>query len=129
MDFIGLASGLAAVVSTAVAMLALGYSRIAVRAARDQATAAIGANQFARQVGQGEAVIHFTGRFFDLMSGGTRFGDQAWEYRFWSLHATEFYFFDNGWVPRFMYQLWMVELASLYCDESVRESHARYLRC
>lgn len=129
MDLFGLVSGFSAVISAAVAMLAVGYSRSAVRAARDQASAAIGANQFARQVGQSEAVIHFTGRFFDLMCDGPKFGDQAWEYQFWSLHAAEFYFFDNTWIPSFMYQLWMVELTSLYADDRVRESHNDYLQC
>ena len=51
-----------------------------------------------------------------------------WEYQFWSLLATEFYFFDNSWIPDFMYQLWMVELASMYHSAQVRESHRSYLR-
>ncbi len=131
-DSVALISGIAAAVSALVAVL---YSRSAVRASRDQAKAAMGANDFARQIGQSEAVIHFTGRFFDLLKDGPDFGNRTWEYQFWSLQATEFYFFDNSWIPDFMYQLWMVELASMYCREDercrgddVRESHSQYLR-
>ena len=126
-NWIALVSSLAAVASAIIAFFAVRYSRSAVRAARDQASASIGANDFARQVGQSEAVVHFTGRFFDLLSDGPKFGDPKWEYQFWSLHATEFYFFDNLWIPEFMYQLWMVELASMYRDDDVRDSHSRYL--
>lgn len=127
-QWVALVSSLAAVVSAIIAFFAVRYSRSVVHAAREQASAAIGANDFARQVGQSQAVVHFTGRFFDLLSDGPRFGDAKWEYQFWSLHATEFYFFDNSWVPGFMYQLWMVELAAMYRTPEVRESHARYLQ-
>lgn len=127
-DWIALVSSVAAVASVVIALVALRYSRAAVRATLDQASAATSANQFAKQVGQSEAVIHFTGRFFDLMNDGPKFGDTKWEYHFWSLLATEFYFFENSWVPDFMFQLWMVELTSMYYRVQVRESHRSYLR-
>ena len=37
------------------------------------------------QIGQSEAVIHFTSRFFDLMKEGPKFQNWNWAYQFWSL--------------------------------------------
>jgi hypothetical protein len=121
-------STLAAVVSCGVSAWAITIARQAAVAAAHEATAAQEANEHARRMGQSEAVIHFTGRFFDLMADGAQFADPAWTYQFWSLHATEFYFFHNRWIPEFMYQLWMVELASTYCESpKIWASHERYL--
>jgi hypothetical protein len=51
-----------------------------------------------------------------------------WAYQYWSLQATEFYFFDNNWLPQFMYELWMVELVHTYrAYPPSRPSHQRYV--
>jgi len=82
----------------------------------------------ARQTAQSAAVIHFTNRFFDLMRNGPRFEDADWANQYWSLHATEFYFFDKNWLPLFMYELWMVELVSTYRSHPLsRSSHQRHV--
>jgi hypothetical protein len=126
--WIAAVSTLAAVVSCAASAWAIALARQATAAAAREAAAAQEANAHAKQLGQSEAVIHFTGRFFDLLIAGRRFDDPAWVYQFWSLHATEFYFFHHGWIPEFMYQLWMVELASTYCEAAqIRTSHQQYL--
>jgi hypothetical protein len=78
-EWVATASGAAAVVSAVVAFFAARYSRPQARAAHDQVSAA---NDFARQLGQSEAVIHFTSRFFDLMRDGTKFDQPQWEYQF-----------------------------------------------
>ena len=89
------------------------------------------------QLAQSNAVMHFTDRFFDLLKdSGNNVGqkiinNEAWAYQFWSLHATEFYFFHHNWIPTFMYSLWMVGLAELYSEENgekIRQSHEKYLR-
>lgn len=118
----------AAVVSCLIAAWALRVARETGAATRSQADAVSHANVYAEQLGQSQAVIHFTGRFFDLMRQTANFADPQWSYQFWSLHATEFYFFDNGWIPRFMYALWTAELASVYCDDQdAWPSHEKYL--
>lgn len=62
------------------------------------------------------------------MSNGPKFQDNNWAYQFWSLHASEFYFFHQNWLPFFMYRLWMVELASVYVlDKDSWVSHEKYL--
>jgi hypothetical protein len=90
--------------------------------------------QLTQQLERGNAVIHFTSRFFDLVKDGTpeiEMADSQWATRFWGLHATEFYFFHHSILPTFMYSLWMIDLAHLYSGptgEKVRESHEQYLR-
>jgi hypothetical protein len=82
----------------------------------------------AQQTAQSAAVIHFTNRFFDLMGNGAKFEDADWAYQYWSLHATEFYFFDKNWLPLFMYELWMVELVSTYRTHPLsKSSHQRHV--
>jgi hypothetical protein len=85
--------------------------------------------------------MHFTDRFFELLKVGNVdeteaslhrkiLNDSAWAYQFWSLHATEFYFFHNGVLPDFMYSLWMVDLAKMYASddgEKIWKSHSEYL--
>jgi len=83
----------------------------------------------AQQTAQSAAVIHFTNRYFDLMGNGPKFEDPDWTSEYWSLHATEFYFFDNNWIPRFMYELWMVELVFTYRIHPLsRSSHQHYVK-
>ena len=132
MDTLGIVvtsvSAATAVISLLIAYWAARESRKSASATFSQAERAAEANFQARQIGQSEAVIHFTGRFFDLMKEGSRFTDRHWAYQYWSLQATEFYFFHNDWIPLFMYRLWMVELASMYSDsEDAWQPHERYL--
>lgn len=89
------------------------------------------------QVAKADAISHFTDRFFDLLkdvqSGSLEkhlLENSAWAYQFWSLQATEFYFFHYGILPVFMYTLWMGDLAELYAcsdGEKIREAHVKYL--
>jgi hypothetical protein len=109
------------ILTTAAAYGALLFSAFSVilaarsaKEARRQADVAERATEHAQQSGAGAIVIHFTSRFFDLMRGGPRFDDPDWEYQFWSLQDIEFYFFDHGWLPRFIYELWMVDLVAGY---------------
>lgn len=121
-------TAITAVISTVIAVWALIVARQSARATQSQADRAAEANRYTRQIGQSEAVIHFTSRFFDLMREGPKFNDPHWAYQFWSLHASEFYFFHQKWLPFFMYRLWMVELGSMYVDTPDSwASHERYL--
>ncbi|GAA5193825.1 hypothetical protein GCM10023322_56670 [Rugosimonospora acidiphila] len=61
-------------------------------------------------VRQSEAVIHFTTRYHDLMRDGERFDDSRWVTQYWGQLSIEFFFFDRGWIPDFIYELWMIEL-------------------
>jgi hypothetical protein len=116
-----------AVISAVVAGVSCVISFWALRVSRNQAELAADANDHAKQIGHGQAVIHFSSRYFDLMNRGPRFDDAQWTYQFWSLHSTEFYFFHMGWLPEFMYELWMVELSSIYRIYGVWASHEKYL--
>jgi hypothetical protein len=126
-DMAAIAATAAAVISALVALVAVIYSRAAVRAARDQAGAALAANTFARQTGQSEAIVHFVGRYHQLMEDGQQFGAPSWEYQLWGMHATEYYFFEQGWIPDFMFELWTVELTRTYQVKEARTSHQKYL--
>jgi hypothetical protein len=79
---------------------------------RRQADVAVAQAELSAGTGQSATVIHFTSRFFDLIRDGMRFESDEWRYQYWSLHASEFYFFHNGWLPRVMYESWMVELVN-----------------
>lgn len=119
-----------AAISAVVAGLSCAISFWLLRISRSQANLAADANDHARQIGHGQAVIHFSSRYFDLMNRGPRFDDAQWTYQFWNLHSTEFYFFHMGWLPEFMYELWMVELASTYSSQGQAwTSHEKYLNC
>lgn len=104
------------------------------QAARAQAKSASVANELSSLEAKSEAVMHFTDRFFDLLKAGDPkvkiLKNDDWTHQFWSLHATEFYFFHHGMLPIFMYTLWMIELANLYASNEegkIWESHKRYL--
>lgn len=121
-------SATTAVISVLLAYVAYREARKAAKATQTQADKATEANDQARRIGQSDAIIHFTSRFFDLMKEGADFTNDKWAYQFWSLQSTEFYFFHNGWIPAFMYRLWMVELASLYLSsKQIWGSHDIYL--
>lgn len=105
--------------------------------ARWQANNAAESNQLTRQFARSNAIMHFTDRFFDLLKevkdgdlSHKLLSDPDWRYQFWSLQATEFYFFHRGLLPTFMYSLWMTDLANLYAGangEQIRQSHQQYL--
>jgi hypothetical protein len=77
---------------------------------------------------QSENVIHFTDRYLDLIGDGMKMDDEHWRRELWGLLSTEFYFFSEGWLPTFIFQLWMVELARTYRERpEVWKSHATYL--
>jgi hypothetical protein len=89
-----------------------------------------------QQLARGNAVMHFTSRFFDLLKEGEgkelteKIKYPNWAYQYWSLHGTEFFFFQNGILPTFMYTLWMIDLGKLYSGsngEEVYKSHRDYL--
>ena len=86
-----------------------------------------------QQLERANAVIHFTSRFFDLVKDGepsAELSQPQWAYQFWSLHATEFYFFHHSILPTFMYSLWMIDMAKLYSGltgQAARQSHVQYL--
>lgn len=117
----------AAALSFVVSLIALWYSRTAARAAREQAATARNANLFAREARHAEAVLQFTGRYAELIDGGLRFGHRSWEYQFWALYALEYFFYERRWMPSFIFELWMIELASMYESGEVRASHVEYL--
>ena len=90
-----------------------------------------------QQLARGNAVIHFTSRFFDLLRGSMAkellemLSDENWAYQFWSLHSTEFFFFQHGILPTFMYSLWMIDLSKVYSSpngDAIRKSHVKYLQ-
>ncbi len=117
-------SVLALVISGAVYL----SSRKQTNTARDQAEIAARSYRHARQIGHSQAVLQFIGQFTELMNAGPKFDDSSWSYVFWSLHSTEFYFYHNDMLPEFIYQLWMMDLASLYVDDDAAwRTHDKYL--
>ncbi len=120
-------------ISVVAAVIAVVFSAVALFFNGIQTKRATQAQTLNQQLMRGDAVMHFTSRFFDLMKNGEpvkRFQDADWAYQFWSLHATEFYFFQHSVLPVFMYSLWMIDLAKLYCGaegEKARSSHVQYL--
>jgi hypothetical protein len=116
-----------AIVAVVISIIAVAYNGVQIK----QATKAIMLQQ---QIERGNAVMHFTDRYFELVKEGDlfkKFNDENWEYQFWSLHATEFYFFHQGILPVFMYSLWMIDLANLYSqnvEPKIRFSHEKYLK-
>ena len=125
--------------SLIISILALAVSGYLTHEANKKADQSI---QLSQQTTKFDAVMHFTNRFMELLKTGNYaetaipitdriVADKGWADQYWSLHATEFYFFDNGVLPEFMYSLWMVELAELYASsegEKIRDSHCTYLR-
>jgi hypothetical protein len=130
MDLTGFELGTlaAAGFSALVSMASAGFAYRSAKEAKRQGDVAERAVSHAQQAAQSAAVIHFTDRFFDLMRSGPNFENKDWAYQFWSLQATESYFFDNNWLPQFMYELWMVELVHTYRTYPLsRASHQRYV--
>lgn len=114
--------------SVLVSMASAGFTYRSAKEAKRQGDVAERAVSHAQQAAQSAAVIHFTDRFFDLMRSGPNFENKDWAYQYWSLQATEFYFFDNNWLPQFMYELWMVELVHTYRTyPPSRASHQKYV--
>ena len=98
-----------------------------------QASATLALQQ---EIERADAVMHFTNRYVDLLGRGNpadMISDAGYdfEFEFWSLHATEFYFFHHGVLPEFMYSLWMIDLGELYAadqEKAIRHSHENYLQ-
>ena len=122
--------GAALFLALVVARATLIQSRAAVAQSK-RASAALALQQ---EVARADAVMHFTNRYFDLLNRGNpadMISDAGYDFEFWSLHATEFYFFHHGVLPEFMYSLWMIDLADLYAadhDKAIRQSHKNYLQ-
>jgi hypothetical protein len=120
--------------SITIAIVALILSAATVVYTHIQTKRAKEAVVFQQQIARGDAVMHFTDRFFDLLRTGEplrQISDPDWAYQFWSLQASEFYFFHHGLLPPFMYSLWMIDLAELYSGidgQKVRETHVKYLK-
>ena len=108
----------AADIAAFVALLVSSVSAVAawqaMKHAKRQADLAGVAVDQARESGHSASVMHFTSRHFDLVRNGHRFEDTEWATQYWWLLDTEFYFFDNGWLPRFIFELWMVDLVRCY---------------
>jgi hypothetical protein len=108
----------AADIAAYAAMLVSSVSAVAawqaMRHAKRQADLADAAVRQAKDSDHSASVLHFTSRFLDLVRGGMRFDDKEWTTQYRGLLHTEFYFFDNGWLPRFMFELWMVDLVNCY---------------
>ena len=120
----GHAAALAAWVAVLVSLVT---AAVSVRHSSRIATRALADTYQGRQI---DAIIHFTSRYLDLAEGGERFDNEHWLAQYWGLLATEFYFFENGWLPVFMFQLWMIELVSRGYDSSpdIWASHERHLK-
>jgi len=117
----------AAVAAWVAVLVSLVTAAVSVRHSGRIAARALADSYQGRQL---DAIIHFTSRYLDLTKDGEKFDDEGWLGQYWGLLATEFYFFENGWIPAFMFQLWMVELVSRGYDSSpdVWASHERHLK-
>ena len=121
------------IISVAAAISALLVSAVAIFFNAVQTKRLTEANLMEQQFARSNAVIHFTSRFFDLIKDGEptqKFADPIWAHQFWSLQATEFYFFHHGMLPAFMYELWMIELVKLYSGANgpqIMKSHNEFL--
>ena len=120
-------------ISIIIAVVAISVSTIAVFFSGAQTKRAAEALLQNQQLIIGNAVMHFTSRFFELIKDGLPFAqleNKEWMYQFWSLHATEFYFFHHGTLPTFMYTLWMIDLANCFSGDNgkkICDSHKSYL--
>ena len=141
-EFVALPSLIVAILSTYVAWRAVAftrdqanYSKSQTEYTRSQVEQAMEALHQNERLAFSTTVMHFTDRFFDLAKDGEPsqkiISDEAWAYQFWSLQATEFYFFHHNMLPVFLYALWMIELAHMYRGANgamIRESHVQYLK-
>jgi len=74
-------------------------------------------------------VVHFAESYHGILGIGLEFSNKAQVEKFWGLHYLEFFYFVQRDVPEQIYDLWMVELATLYHDEPLAwESHEKYLQ-
>lgn len=89
--------------------------------------------QASAQAEESRAVMFFTDHFLELCRGrdpGELISDKEWADRYWNLLGTEFYFFQTGVVPEFIFSIWMTFLADLYVvDDGLTawKSHEAYL--
>jgi hypothetical protein len=118
----------------AAAWVAL-FSRRQVNSAQQQAEAAgrqvalaNAANQQAQHTAQVQLVIHFNDQFHAILGDGLDFTNATQVRRLWSLHYMEFFYFQADDIAKSLYQLWMAELAELYCaDAASWTTHEQYL--
>jgi hypothetical protein len=106
------------------AMLALGSLALARRSLQT-------AERLNRETTQARDVVTIASsnqRFLDWRSRGPDFDDELWCYGLWDLIATEFSFFQQGWLPLFMFRFWMNTLGTWYAEQpQAWPSHQRFL--
>lgn len=132
---IGVLSVVVALGSFIVAIWVALFSRRQVESAQAQAIAAgrqvalaNAANQQAQHTAQIQLVIHFAEQYHSILGDGLDFTNPSQVRRLWGLHYLEFFYFQSEDISRPLYQLWMVELAELYCtDPAVWGTHEQYL--
>lgn len=132
---IGVLSVIAALGSFIAAAWVALFSRRQVNSAQEQAAAAArqvalanAANQQARHTAQVELVIHFAEQYHSILAGGLDFADTSQIRRLWGLHYLEFFYYHSEDISKALYQLWMAELAELYCTEPTSwTTHEQYL--
>jgi hypothetical protein len=132
---IGVLSVIAAVGSFAAAAWVALFSRRQVESAQEQAAAAgrqvalsDEAIQQAEHTARIQLVIHFADQYHAILGNGLDLADAPQLRRFWGLHYLQFYYFQREDIPQSLYQLWMAELAEMYCKEPASwKSHEQYL--
>jgi hypothetical protein len=67
-------------------------------------------------------------RYLDWRRNGLEFENENWCYGIWDLVATEFNFFQEGWLPLFIFGFWMNTLSAWYREyPNAWPSHRRFL--
>jgi len=84
------------------------------RQAKRQADLPEAAVRHAHESGYSTTVGYFWNWFFELVRGGMCFDDPDWTEQYWRLQHMEFYYFGNGWLPHFIYELWVMDLVECY---------------
>ena len=111
-------------ISITTATLAVIFSGIAIFFQGSQTRRMSKSLELDQQNSLGNATIHFTSRFMDLVRDGKaieKIDDPDWSYRFWTLISTEFYFFHHQMLPHFMFKLWMYDLCELTVKKEGQE--------
>lgn len=129
-------STVAAVGSFAAATWVALFSRRQVRSAEEQAAAArrqvdaaAVANYRADRSAQIQLVVHFAESYHKIRGPGLDFSNAEQAEQYWGLHYLEFFYFNQGDIPRSIYGLWMVELAAFFSDKpDAWISHEKYLQ-
>jgi hypothetical protein len=104
-----------------VSILALRQAKAAehlAAAATLQAQVADDGNQRIRHAAEIELVMHCADRWHEVRRRGILISDREWCEQFWGLYFLQFLYFDQGDIPRILFGLWMVELATLYAENN-----------